>query len=115
MMLNAYAVFDLKAAAFHPPFFLSTDGLATRFVQDMVNDANSLIGRHPSDFVVYCIGTFNDSNGTLEPIAPRRHVADAAALSLLSRLPQPDASRQPADQRGLATNGFKTPSTDFAS
>lgn len=80
MMLNAYSIYDLKALMFFPPFYLSTDGAAARAFSDTVNDPSTSISRHPSDYVLYCVGTFNDANGTLEPISPRRHIADAASF-----------------------------------
>lgn len=79
-MLNCYSIYDVKALQWHPPFYLSTDAAAARALSDVVKDPNTLIGRHPSDHVLYCIGTFNDANGELSPIQPRRHVADAVAF-----------------------------------
>ena len=80
MLLNAYTLFDYKALVYSPPFFVSADGAAVRMVQDLVNDNNTQVGRHPADFVLYCIGTFSDTNGSLEPTTPLRHIMDAVAL-----------------------------------
>lgn len=80
MLLNAYSLFDNKALVYSPPFFVNTDGAAVRMVQDISNDMSTQVGRHPGDFVLYCIGTFSDSNASLEPTAPLRHVIDAIAL-----------------------------------
>lgn len=101
MMLNAYSIYDVKALQWHPPFYVSTDAAAARLLADVVHDPNTLIGRHPTDHVLYCVGTFNDASGELQPISPRRHVADAAAF-----VPLPPAvhmqHREALDQ---ATNG----------
>lgn len=83
MKLNAYTVFDTKALQYHPPFFASTDGAAVRSLQDLANDPNTTVGRHPSDYVLYCAGTYDDSRGLLEPETPLRHVMDAVALVAL--------------------------------
>lgn len=80
MMLNAYTIYDIKSLQYYPPFFASTDAAAARSFADLANDPNTNVGRHPADYVLYCCGTFLDSNGRLEPIDPRRHVADGAAM-----------------------------------
>lgn len=80
MKLNAYSIFDNKALTYHPPFFTHTDGAAVRMVQDLANDTNTQVGRHPGDYVLYYVGTYDDSNGQMWPEQPLRHVMDAAAL-----------------------------------
>lgn len=92
MILNAYSIFDRKSLQYYPPFFASTDGAAVRSLGDMANDTNNAIGLHPTDYVLYCIGTYSDSNGSLEPESPLRHVMDAIALVRL----QPDMFSAPA-------------------
>jgi len=80
MMLKAYSIFDNKALVYHPPFFASTHGAAIRSVTDLCNDLNTSVGRHPGDYVLYCVGHYDDSNGSLHPYSPLEHVVDAIAL-----------------------------------
>lgn len=80
MMLRCYSIFDRKALQYHPPFFQSTDGAATRAVADLANDLNTQIGRHPSDFVLFMIGEYDDQKGAMLPCSPLVHVVDAVAL-----------------------------------
>lgn len=80
MKLNAYSIYDRKALQYHPPFFQSTDGSAVRAVSDLVNDGNTTIGRHPADYVLFCVGSYNDQLGLMLAETPLRHVIDAAAL-----------------------------------
>lgn len=80
MMLNCYSIYDLKALQYHPPFYASTDAQAMRSMADLANDLNTNVGRHPADYVLYCVGTYNDQNGQLQPLTPLRHVADAWSL-----------------------------------
>lgn len=106
MMLNAYSIFDTKAVQWHSPFYLSTDAAAARALSDVVKDPNTLIGRHPSDHRLYCVGTWNDANGEFSPIIPARHVADAASFIPL----MPDANQlalelDRAEQRANANGG----------
>lgn len=80
MILKAYSIFDNKALQYHPPFFASTHGAATRMLADLVIDKNSNIGRHPGDYVLYCIGSYDDHNGQFASYSPLEHVIDAVAL-----------------------------------
>lgn len=87
MKLNAYTLFDSKALTYHPPFFTHTDGAAVRMVGDLVADPNTSVGRHPADYVLYFVGTYDDSNGQLWPEQPLRHVMDAVALVKIQSQP----------------------------
>lgn len=80
MKLLGYTIFDNKALQYRVPFFTHTDGAAVRMLQDLVEDPQTTIGRHPMDYVLYCCGEYDDSNGQLWPLQPLRHVMDAAAL-----------------------------------
>lgn len=80
MRINAYTLFDNKALNYHAPFFMATDGAAVRALSDLVSDLNTNVGRHPSDFVLYYCGQYDDSNGQFWPELPLRHIMDAIAL-----------------------------------
>lgn len=80
MLLQAYSIYDRKALVYHPPFFAPTDPAAVRMLSDLVQDANTSVGRHPGDYVMYGVGTYSDANGSLEPAVPLRHIMDAQAL-----------------------------------
>lgn len=84
MRLRAYSIFDNKALQYHPPFFASTNGQAVRSMSDLANDPQTNIGRHPGDYVLYCIGEYDDAKGAMLPISPLEHVVDAVALVRLS-------------------------------
>ena len=78
--LNAYSLYDRKALTYQPPFYTAADGAAVRMVADLANDANTMVGRHPGDFVLYAVGVYDDRNGALVPHSPLIHVIDAASL-----------------------------------
>lgn len=80
MMVRCYSVFDRKALNYMPPFYAPTDGAAVRSLSDAVSDANSQLGRHPNDYVLYFVGEFDDSKGAMIPCSPLLHVIDAIAL-----------------------------------
>lgn len=80
MLLNAYSVYDTKALNYSPPFYAPTNGAATRMIADAAADPNNNLGRHPADFVLFRVGTFDDQVGLLEAVQPREHVVDVASL-----------------------------------
>jgi len=79
MIVRAYTIFDTKGLTYSNPFYAPTDGAAVRIVQDAANDLNTQLGRHPADFVVYNVGTYDDQNGIFQA-TERVHVIDVVAL-----------------------------------
>ncbi len=61
MIINAYTVYDSATEAHMRPFFAQTDGEAIRSFQDAVNDPQSAFYKHPADFTLFAIGSFDDS------------------------------------------------------
>ena len=80
MRIHAFSLYDRKTLVYHNPFFAVTDGAATRIVADIVADPNTQPGRHPGDFVLYRLGTYDDALGLMLPETPIQHVIDANAL-----------------------------------
>ena len=65
MIHKMYAVYDEKAGAFLPPFFLHSDGLAVRSFTEAVNDNTHQFNKHAEDFTLFRLGTFSDDDGTI--------------------------------------------------
>lgn len=80
MILKAYSVYDRKALTYNPPYYAPTDGAAIRIIADAANDANSSLGRHPHDYVLFCLGEYDDQKGLLTPMQPLAHIIDVGAL-----------------------------------
>jgi hypothetical protein len=80
MKMLAYSVYDNKSLSYGMPFFAPTDGSAVRSFAGLANDAQTTVGQHPSDFSLFCVGEYDDQNGSFVPAYPLRHVIDATAL-----------------------------------
>lgn len=80
MICRAYSIFDRKALTYANPFFALTDGAAMRIVQDLANDVNTMLGRHPADYVLYSVGKYNDANGLFVAEVPLVHIIDVIGL-----------------------------------
>lgn len=65
MKLNVYSIFDTAAGTYMRPFFLQSDGQATRAFTDIATDADHEIGKHPEDYSLHRIGIFDDQKGKL--------------------------------------------------
>lgn len=79
MLVKAFSILDTKSDTFAPPFFFSTTGQAVRAFKDLANDDRSAVNRHPGDYRLFCIGTFDDSIGRLLPldqVEPLGYAAD---------------------------------------
>lgn len=67
MILKVFAVRDTKACAFLQPFFSNSVGSALRAFGDAVNEKGSPFNKHPEDYLIYHIGSYDDSLGALVP------------------------------------------------
>lgn len=98
MIVNAYSIFDRKTLVYYQPWFQPTDGAASRILADLVNDPSTSIGKHPGDFVLFRIGTYDDAKGLMTSVSPLVHIMDAIALA---PPPMPDLfARQQVVEKG---------------
>lgn len=63
MIQFVFGVRDSKAQAFLQPFFSNSQGSAIRAFGDAVMDTNSPLGKHPTDYLLYELGSFDDNSG----------------------------------------------------
>lgn len=76
------SVKDTAAQAFGRPIFVPTTAVAVRSFRDEVNrkDSTDDMSRHPDDFELYEIGSFDDSTGIIDVLSSPRLVARAKDL-----------------------------------
>jgi len=67
MKLNVYSVLDTKTGIFCRPFFMPNDAAALRDLQFAAADLSTDVGRYPSDFNLFRIGSFQDVTGLITP------------------------------------------------
>jgi len=80
MILRIYTLFDSKALIYNAPFFSPNHGVARRMCADLVTDMNTTVGRHPRDYVLYCLGAYDDNSGKFDVFEIKEHVVDLIAL-----------------------------------
>lgn len=71
MIHKMFTIFDSKAEAFLPPFFLPTKAMAVRVFTDCVNDEEHNWGKHPEDYTLFQLGNWNDSSAVIEMDEPK--------------------------------------------
>jgi len=62
-MHKFYSLYDTKVSTFGNPFCAQSDGAAVRMVIDAAGDPNTMLHKHPVDFVLYYLGTFDEDTG----------------------------------------------------
>ena len=68
MKYKIFTVYDQKAKAHLPPFFLPEQGQAERIFMDSCNDPEHAFGKHPEDYTLIKIGYFDDDDAKLLPL-----------------------------------------------
>lgn len=66
MIVNVYAIRDNKVNGYLQPFYSQTHGSAIRAFADHCADDKSMPHKHPTDFDLYFVGTFDDTTAKLE-------------------------------------------------
>lgn len=65
MKKYVYTIFDKVAKIYHNPWIESSDSTAARAFKIACADSGTLYGTCPGDFILYRIGSFDDSSGLL--------------------------------------------------
>lgn len=65
MKHGMYSVYDTKSKTWQNPFYAINDAIAERMIGDAVDDPQTLLSKHPSDFQMYKVGEFDDQEGVI--------------------------------------------------
>ena len=66
MIHKIYTVFDHKAEAYLPPFYMQTKGTAIRSFTESCNDHTTTFHKYPEDFTLFELGEFDDQTSTFD-------------------------------------------------
>lgn len=80
MIKDIFVVHDAKVGAFGTPFYAENISVAIRSFKYAANDHTTEIGKYPTDFSLYHLGTYNDQTATFETQPAPIHLALAATL-----------------------------------
>lgn len=74
MITNLYTILDIKSAVYNTPFTMLNHDVAKRACMDLVQDASTQFSKHPADYTLFHLGTYEDTtakiklNTTKEPL-----------------------------------------------
>ena len=68
MKIKVFAIYDIKAKAYHNPFFLPKKAMALRDFKQAVNDPQTVFNKHPEDYALFYIGEYDTTNAKMEPL-----------------------------------------------
>lgn len=60
--MKIFTIYDSKAEAYLPPFFMKSKGEALRALTSQVNDENSNFHKYAEDFTIFEVGEWNEEN-----------------------------------------------------
>lgn len=69
MLWQMGALYDTKARAYRPPFFVAHMDVALRSIREAVNNPEHELSRFAPDFLVHHLGTFDDETGEVVSMA----------------------------------------------
>lgn len=72
MKHKIHAVYDEKAKAYLPPFFLPNSDMAIRVFSDCVNADDHQFGKHPYDYTLFSFGDFDIDTGEFFATEPKK-------------------------------------------
>lgn len=78
MKLKVFSVLDSKAGAFGTPFFMVNQAVALRAFEQSAQDETHMFCKHPSDFILYELGEFEDTTGLITSHPQTLHLAVAS-------------------------------------
>jgi len=71
MIHKIFTIYDEKAKAYLPPFFLPESGMALRSFKDCINSNDHQFGKNPEDYTLFTLGHYNDAEASISPHAPK--------------------------------------------
>lgn len=69
MITQLFTVYDSKAEAYAQPFHQQSKGAAIRAFTDTVADPTHAFHRHPEDYVLFHLGSYDDQNAAFDLFA----------------------------------------------
>lgn len=65
MLSKMFTIYDSKSESYLRPFYCSQKGEAIRLFADEAKNPQSGIGKHPEDYTLFEIGTYDDSDASV--------------------------------------------------
>lgn len=66
MIHRVFTIYDCKAEMYLQPFCFKTVGQASRAFEESCNDINHQFNKHPEDYTLFELGTYDDNTAAFE-------------------------------------------------
>lgn len=77
MEVKVFSIFDEKSLVYTSPFHAVHKGEAIRSFSDLVTDNQTRIAKHPGDYKLYMLGTYDDVAGQYKSLTAPEFIAHA--------------------------------------
>lgn len=90
MKMKCCQIYDSASNSFLRPFYVTDQKVAARFFNDMVNDPNDPVGKHPADYTLYYISDWDDKDGLHTTIDHREDMGNGQMYLKSPEFPDQD-------------------------
>ncbi|AXL14708.1 nonstructural protein [Microviridae sp.] len=77
MKFQIYSVYDSKAESHLLPYHTINQALAVRHFQDACSDPDHSFHKHPEDYSLFHLGSYDDVSAKFDNLKAPLHIADA--------------------------------------
>lgn len=85
-MKQIYVIYDSAAEAYMSPWFIDKDQQAIREFGDVVRNPETPFAKHPDDYTLFKIGSYNEHTGKLTSL--ETPVSLGVAVEYINNLPE---------------------------
>lgn len=79
MKNNLYSIYDTKTEVYMAPVAFPNEATAMRQVSVALTK-DGMMSRYPEDYDLYCVGTWDDTEGRVNPLAQVRFITKLTKL-----------------------------------
>lgn len=72
MLLEIFAMYDRATQAYMQPVYSQSKGEIIRSLSDLIMNNEHAFAKHPEDYTLFKIGTYEEQSGEIVPIAPEK-------------------------------------------
>lgn len=87
MIHKIFTIYDEKAKAYLPPFFLPQEGMAVRTFKDCINSDTHQFGANPHDYTLFTLGHWDDNTAEINILGRSQALGNGVEFK---NPPQPD-------------------------
>lgn len=81
LKLKLVSLFDTVAGTWSAPIGFHSEAQALRSFEDMVAAREGDVGKHPGDFILFCVGTFESQTGVLTGYGEAEVIVHGSSLT----------------------------------